>query len=449
MSDTYISQRILRRQREISQSWLDNKNKIQSEIDAIKNTIDRKKFSEALSKLEENYIQAMTVYNERKADKLIETLRSLRCEIISAQMEEKRLDSLRGEFLQFTSALKNKSSSYFINEIQEICSEDSTSLSIDEQIKNIRALKSKAHGVTERIKHVESISLDGLSEDIFVITPNQDKNKDKAEEVNLLLQDIFDFWERMSFYDEREADRLKPLIDETTQGTSNSRLKLIRSQIKTKYQKLREQVVMTDIFKRDLRDFLPPVKRAIGAEKLYIRIEELLTAPFISRDEYDEICSKANDILEEQNFIEKVDKVLSEMGYSLMDENGKPAHLTSDQMRMLETPYDGYRVRIKVGKDNKLVTRLIRVVGSEEEKSTFSEYQKQKDIETGKKWCNDLAKFYSTLEDDGITMKTIMRKEPGEEALDVIVDKSLQKIRRVSASIIVENSQERLQERKI
>lgn len=113
---------------------------------------------------------------------------------------------------------------------------------------------------------------------------------------------------------------------------------------------------------------------------------------------------------------------------------------------MLSTPFEGYRVRIKVNKNNTVVTRLIRVVGSVEEKTSVSEYQRQRDVETGKKWRHDLDKFYKTLQEEGLSINTIMQKNPEEEQLDIIVDKSVQKRQRTT---LIEQQQEQKQERSV
>lgn len=173
------------------------------------------------------------------------------------------------------------------------------------------------------------------------------------------------------------------------------------------------------------------MKKAHGTEKLCVQIEDLLTAPYITRDEFSRIYRAVNDTFSEQAegiidrlFAEKVGEKLRGLGYSLIDENGKPVDIPADKICTLSTPYEGYQVRIKVGRNKNIATRLVRVVGSNEEKANVSEYQKQKDIETGRKLCKDLRAFYKSLENDGIKMNDVMRKEPEEENLDIIVDAS-------------------------
>ena len=312
----------------------------------------------------------------------------------------------------------------------------------DEQKRLVKELMGKAQKLASEAAQANALSLDGLVEEIAFIPPVVDENAEEAEGAlkASMIQDICDFGSRVAFFNENEADRLKPLVIEAKHGADSARLKLIRSQIKTTYGRLREQAVLTDMFKQDIRDFLPPMRKAKDMEKLCLRMEDLLTAPVITREEYNDIYKAVKGVFEEQMetitdalFAEMIEKKLTGMGYELMDEQGAPATLEAGEMRLLSTPYDGYKVRVKVNKNNTIATRLVRVVGSEEEKASVSEYQRQQDVETGKKWCHDLDKFYKAMEDEGLPMKTIMRKEPEEEPLDIIVDKSVQKQRRTAA----------------
>lgn len=90
-----------------------------------------------------------------------------------------------------------------------------------------------------------------MTEQKFFIQVPVLNDKDKADDdtCTQVLQDIFDFFGRTEFYDIHEAARLKPLISEAEKGATFSRLKLIRSQIKVVFNKLREQRILTDMFK--------------------------------------------------------------------------------------------------------------------------------------------------------------------------------------------------------
>lgn len=447
------------RKQAIRKSWKRINHELQKQIDGIKSTPEHERLTALLHNAEQSYIHAIENGDSSSAESLINHVRQ---DIISIQTEEEIIASRQDELSRLLSELERKAPAGFARDIKSLLNsgmKPSTG-SIEEQNRNIRAIMSKAQSLASEISIANSISVDALIEETFIIPPvvtvEERAQQSSAEDVTQrtsLLQDIYDFGGRIAFFDEHEAEKLRPLIVEAKSGTGTSRLKLIRTQVKTTYNRLREEAILTDMFKRDIHDFLSPMRKAIGTEKLCARMEDLLTAAVISRDEYNEIYKAVRIVLSEQLetitdafFAEKIALMLNGMGYGLLDENGNPADLPLDTMRMIETPYEGYRVRVKVGHDNSVVTRLVRVVGSEEEKAATSEYQRQQDIEICKKWRENIMEFYRTLEDDGIKMNIVYSKEPEEEPLDVVVDKSFQRQRRTSTA---EHQQEQLQERGI
>ena len=438
------------RQRMIAQAWRQTQRALQAEIDGIRNAPERKQLAASLKGMEASYRQAMTNRDSAKAESIVNDLRK---KISFVQMDEKVLDSQKDELSRFLSRLKKDAPAGFSAELEALGrGESKPGSSIEEQMKQVKALMGKARYLAGEISQANAISIDGLSEETFFIPPVVDESRMEAEAIEsaALLGDICDFGGRVAFFSEDEAERLKPLVLEAKQGANAQRLKLIRSQVKTTYGRLREQAILTDMFKRDFRDFLPPMRKASGTESLCVRMEDLLTAPVVSREEYNDIYKAVKGVFEEQMdtitdamFAEMIEKKLTVMGYKLMDENGNPAGLPPGEMRMLSTPYEGYRVRVKVNKNNTVATRLVRVVGSEEEKASVSEYQRQKDIETGKLWKQNIEEFYRTLGEEGLPMKIVFSKDPGEEPLDIIVDKSAQIQRRTA---VAEQRQGQLQE---
>ena len=74
------------------------------------------------------------------------------------------------------------------------------------------------------------------------------------------------------------------------------------------------------------------------------------------------------------------------------------------------------------------------MVGSEAEKSSSSEYQKQKDIETARKVCTDINIFHEYLRSEGLIVTDLMCKESGQEDIDIAFGRySCRKKRKVTA----------------
>jgi hypothetical protein len=192
---------------------------------------------------------------------------------------------------------------------------------------------------------------------------------------------------------------------------------------------------------------LPLVKRARGAEDIIVRMEDLLTEREVPRTKFMPLYTDIKALIAEQlesitdEFAaEKIGKVLDELGYSLVDADGKG--FAAKEVNYIESPYEGYQVKVKVDKGGTLSTRLVRVVDSEEEKNSPSEYQIQKDIEVGKKWCKDLDAFHEKLKSEGFEFKTTFRKEPEEQPLDIVVKSAASKKKkaRATAELLKEKS---------
>ncbi|MCR5219704.1 MAG: hypothetical protein K6E31_01755 [bacterium] len=443
------------RWRLVEQTWQQTSQMLRREIDQVRSVPERQNLTSLLNGMASVWRQAMMNNDAPATEK---ALAGLRQKIFSAQADEKMLDSRRDELSRLLTKLSAEAPSGFAPELEALRKDGNSknsSLSIEEQTKRIEALKSKARKLAGEIAQANALSLDDLVEEtVFIPEPVDNKQSKEDEDAAgvALVADICDFGGRIAFFDEREAERLKPLVLEAKQGTTMTRLKLIRGEIKTIYGHLRECAVLTDMFKRDLRDFLPPMRKAQGTEQLCRRMEELLEASNVSRDAYDKIYMSVKKVFLEQMetitdalLAEKVEGTLKQMGYTLMDEEGRPVELKAGEARLLSTPYEGYRVRVKVGQDGAIATRLVRVVGSEEEKTSVSEYQKQADIEVGKKWCANLKQIHEALAEEGLPVRDIFRKEPGEEPLDIIVDPSIRKPRKQAKG--AERPQERLRER--
>ncbi len=445
------------RRRLVEQTWQQTHQMLQNEIDLVRSAQERKNLISSLESMATSWRQSMLNNDAPAAEKVISGLRQ---KIFSARADEKMLDSRRNDLSQLLTKLDSEAPSGFASELEALrkgSSSENANLSIEEQAKRIEALKAKARKLAGEIAQANALSLDDLVEQtVFIPEPsnNGQPEKDDAAAGVELVADICDFGGRVAFFDEREAEQLKPLVLEAKQGTTIGRLKLIRGQIKTTYGYLRERAVLTDMFKRDLKDFLPPMRKAQGTEALCQRMEDLLASSNVSRDAYDEIYMSVKKVFLEQMetitdalLAERVEGTLKQMGYMLMDEEGRPVELKAGEARLLSTPYEGYRVRVKVGQDGAIATRLVRVVGSEEEKASVSEYQKQADIEVGKKWCANLKQIHEALAEEGMPVRDIFRKEPGEEPLDIIVDPSVRKQRGQTAA--GERPQEILREKSI
>ena len=369
-----------------------------------------------------------------------DAFRKIRLKLLDSKLEEEMAASLASDFESIASRVEENLLEGFRSEWEGVLSSAKKilSLPLDQRPRALRSLITEATAFIGQMGKVKGISLDHLSEDVFVIpfTSKISGTHEQGEVIKSAREDIADFAARSAYFDRDEAEFLKPLLEEAISCENAFRLGLIRDQVKKTYGSLKERKLLTELFKQELRELLPVMRRLKNAQSLIVRMEELLVARSINREDFSTVYRKAKAILTTQiesliddTVARKVENVLSEMGYTLILENKTEPHDSAAELRPgefyhLESPYEGYRVRVRVD-GGKVSTRLVRVVGSEEEAKSQNEYQRQKDEETGKKWCRDLEEIYGSLENEGIFIEQIHRKEPGEELLDVVVDEKL------------------------
>jgi hypothetical protein len=140
-------------------------------------------------------------------------------------------------------------------------------------------------------------------------------------------------------------------------------------------------------------------------------------------------------------FAQRVERTLAEMGYDLIPASGetgepstlerKPDILRPEQARYLESPYEGYRVMVKVDAKGGVAARLVRAVATEEEREKEQNApganQLQKDREMGQKWCRDFDGFLAKMREQDLPLDVTLRREPEESQVLVVVDESLSK----------------------
>jgi len=317
--------------------------------------------------------------------------------------------------------------------------EEVRTLPRERRIAAMPLLLERANEFARRMSSVQSISLDGISEEVAILRrPEGGVSRGGDDEIESLRASIADFAARIAFFDGEEAGKHRHLLKEAADCASVFRLSLIRDVFMTGYGKAKEAATLTASFKQEIRELLPLLKKARNAESMIVRMEELLEARNIPREAYSPVYTQTQRLLAEQMesmvdaaVARKVEGVLEGMGYALAEEVGSEG-LREGEIRYIETPYDGYRVRLRVD-GGKISTRLVRVAADEKEARSGGEYQRRKDVEAGESWCRDLDAFYAALENEGIFMANLFRKEPDEELVEVVVDERCASRRRAAS----------------
>ncbi len=258
------------------------------------------------------------------------------------------------------------------------------------------------------------------------------------------VREIRDLADRIAQMDETEGEALRPALESLSADTPfPDRLHDLRRQLRATWAGLRERVILTTLFREKLETLYSVVQAANSPEggELARRCELLCGGKYIDRSAfmalYEDICRFAfarAEVIADNLFAEKVEGALDALGYELLTDaepegevlhSDAPDALRPEQVRYLDSPYEGYRVMAKVGKRGTFAARLIRAVATEEEKNAPSEYLRQKDLETGRKWCRDFDAFLENLKDRGMPLDVTLRMEPGETEILVVVDREL------------------------
>ncbi|MDD4835569.1 MAG: hypothetical protein PHU72_00500 [Dethiosulfovibrio sp.] len=406
---------------------------LSAQIDMLSDTTAKRSLKEFLQQT----LSSCKLDIQRGHTTVKESFREIRGKLLEAKMDEEMASSLVSGFESLVSTVESNMLPGFRSDWKKLLAsaKEVQNLPVNRKINQLNSLISKANNFAVQMNKVATFSLEGIVEDIFVVPPPapQVEAAEQNKDIELMRADIADFGGRIAFFDRQEAEILRPLMEEATCCTSHFRISSIRDQVKTTYGRLKECKVLTELFKQEIRELLPVMKRTKNSESVIVRMEELLSSEKVDRNDFSPLYCEIKTIFAEQldsllddAVARKMGSVLGEMGYSLIAEDrvfvGDPVtSLPPGEICYLESPYKGYRVIVRID-GGKLATRLVRVVANEDEAKAGGEYQCQKDEETGRKWCKDLNAFYDSMEKEGIFLKPVHCKEPGEEPLDVVID---------------------------
>ncbi len=233
------------------------------------------------------------------------------------------------------------------------------------------------------------------------------------------LQEIEFYLERLrTEFPRSTLGELETSVREARDSVFPEKILAIRDEIQLKLQKAREEKFLGQFFHDNLQASLVlfedghPVRVAIARE---------LREPQISRESFRALSMQIEkalqakvDLERKKVLQEKVREGLSRLDYvvgksSLAEKAGEK--LERGEILLLETRYPDYKVLIKLGEDESLVIRLIRVVETARERDDVSEFQRRKDSEMVKEWCGSVDILLEDLRKNGIGVNEHLRVE--------------------------------------
>lgn len=320
------------------------------------------------------------------------------------------------------------------NDIKERYSKD-CGKSPAENSDSYSGMEKELRDIRKRINLIRSMGLEEPeTQEAFVREiPTEPPHGSASARAVKLKNDIIVNFSKLETLSAKAAEELRPFYEEAMSECTELRLDLLRTKINMAYAALREQTILNSAFRDDALSYIPILKSLPNTEQLVERIESHINGGDISRSVYSSIFEEIFTLLEDaaSNLIfrkvhDTARETLESQGYRLREESreAKPGVI-----QFLDSPHRGYRVAMNITESGRMSARLVRVVGSEAEKRSVSSYQKQKDAETARKWCESLKTLEDELLKQGIELSTLVRVEPGEDSceLPIIVDAELQK----------------------
>ena len=208
----------------------------------------------------------------------------------------------------------------------------------------------------------------------------------------------------------------------------------IRDEIKLKYQKIHESVVLSESFKERLDALLKLIPKELP---LFRRISKTAKSKCISRDLYRELAQETQEHFVKEfeskrraMIEEKIKAGIGKLDYIVADESMEASlseTLSKGGIALLDTKYPEYKLLVKLSPDDSLIIRFIKVVQSEDEKRNISETQIRHDRELMKEWCDSVDIFLDGLRQSGLLVAERLRVEDQVDYL-TIEQLDLQKI---------------------
>ncbi|MDR0654116.1 MAG: hypothetical protein LBG12_12545, partial [Synergistaceae bacterium] len=247
-----------------------------------------------------------------------------------------------------------------------------------------------------------------------------------------IRRDIRDYASRISMLDETEGRRAAALALKADAETKfPEKLADLRRQIKTLWGTVREREASASFFRdtlSELKDDLSNAGKSFETPeglKLMRRCDAMREAKYIERTDfmslYEDLAkyaAKHEHDIANTLFAGKVKEALEELGYEILEDIDGADALVPDEVRYLESPYDGYRVMAKIDEGGALTARLVRVA----EDGEHTRESDASDNEAGTKWCKDFDRFLEKMKDAGLPMDVTLRKEPGDAEIMTITD---------------------------
>jgi len=395
--------------------------------------------------LEKNILEKFAVqvnFGDKLSLKAKESFRKYDKSLIKDEKHNKKYQEIVQEFSQ-----EAKMAIFKLKEL-----ESETLEVMDSEIESIYRFAEKNRESEEFFQKLEELKRDfakpnGVEQKRYLVSLMSDevenlKKKEKQDEINEGVSEIVKGVNEQSVKIIRPRQRVINSIAEFKEKIkkydnnyikfknfnlcNRDRLKMILDSVKLDYGKAKELYIWTKIYKENL---IKLTRLELG-DVIKKEISLLLNSERIHKEQFESVAYQVNKIIIQKQqqavIIENLKKNLHSLGYGIVDEiEILDEKLENGEVVYLETDDKDYKIMLKLNKNLGITTRVVRMVATQEEKETISSYQRQKDIESAKKWCTNYDKLTNLLAKNGIILNTKLRLEAEDEDIVYIVDKTL------------------------
>lgn len=414
--------------KQINEKWKDIKdliqfyevNKLQSEI----KNLSQKSLSEL--KLLDNEIQQVTNY------------------LTIYQTIEKQFDE---ELLPKGEGALHKEIKKIIDDIKALKTSTHSPLQkqrmLEEYTKKMKVLLEQSNILID----IKLIS-DDFSVDKVISQEKEKKEQEALEKLHTIEEDLYKYMFLIKDMDNEEYLALQENINQYLDNNKNKPtiLRNLKDRVKITYGKIKEDYYYTKVYKDEIISILKDEEledsniRKLGTElleKKYIKSKEFWE--FFQT--YQDAKKKEALNKEKRKTFEKFLQTLESKGYTLLGKETLP-EIKEEEIIELETPLgEDYKLQVKFDKEGHIITRFAK----ETEKTDIGEYEKQRDVEVARKWCETYKDSITQMNGEGYPIEIKAIQEPEEVGIVYIERKETSKRRKGQKTTHIKEQERKLQ----
>ena len=373
----------------------------------LKKTITRrskkinKEYSKLLKLIEKN--PALKRYEKilkDLKDELKKELNSITTHDVAWEVHESKGAEIEKKFNKKLLDLKYKINSFLFNELKRMYEKyekiyerlikdlnneklKNLALEIDKltlpAVSNISQIEQTKNNIKKELEKIEEIKKRAK------IASSYDFRNYQEKKIKVVFNELDEVLKKIKSLSEKEYKRIKSL-------ETDEKLKLKESKV------IYQRLLYSKLYKDEIETILEDVP-----EYLKEKFEALKQKEIIYKDEYEKLLDEYYTQEDKEISVDKVVEAFEEIGYKFEE-------VVLNEKGYINTDKEEYKIAYRI-QNNKLTLAFTRFI---DENTKINEYEREKDKQLAKKWCEDFEKITELLKKKGIHLEKEMVKEPDE-----------------------------------